>query len=148
MGTNRYEYWQEELQGEAAWANIEGGSTVPVSASGIPPANMSGYYVQFNYHFFPEALKQWAPSHFSDASTFTAVVRWGQIDTNTASSSNANEIDRLTMGLNLRPTEDSVLKFSYTFNDHNGDTVVGSSVGSASAPGAANGWQATATTYF
>ncbi|MEC4674129.1 MAG: hypothetical protein VST68_08055 [Nitrospirota bacterium] len=134
-----------ELQGEAAWANIEGGSTMPSTtiATFAPPANMSGYYVQFNYHFFPEVLKQMAPSHFSDSSTFTAVVRWGQVDTNTASATNVNEIDRLTLGLNLRPTEDSVLKFSYTFNDHNAGTV-----GPAHSPGSANGWQATATTYF
>ncbi len=124
-----------EIQGEAAWANIEGGNPMPFATIGVPPANMSGYYVQFNYHFFPEALKQWASTYFSDSSTFTGVVRWGQVDTNTASSTNANEIDRLTLGLNLRPTEDSAVKFSYTFNDHN-DT------------GAANGWQASATTYF
>ncbi len=135
-----------ELQGEAAWANIEGGTTMPITTgtnNGAPPANMMGYYVQFNYHFFPEVLKQWASTHFSDASTFTGIVRWGQIDTNTARSGNENEIDRLTLGLNLRPTEDSVVKFSYTFNDHNGF-----SVGSTSDPDAANGWQASVATYF
>ena len=132
-----------EIQGEAAWANIEGGNPMPFATIGVPPANMSGYYVQFNYHFFPPSLKQWASSYFSDASTFTGVVRWGQVDTNTASSTNANEIDRLTLGLNLRPTEDSVLKFSYTFNNHNVGTV-----GPTHSPGSANGWQASATTYF
>jgi hypothetical protein len=134
-----------EIQGEAAWANIEGGTTMPTTSfnNGAPPANMSGYYVQLNYHFFPASLKQWASSYFSDASTFTGVIRWGQVDTNTASSTNANEIDRLTLGLNLRPTEDSAVKFSYTFNDHNLGTV-----GPAHSPGSANGWQASATTYF
>ena len=85
-----------------------------------------------------------APTHFSDSSTFTAVVRWGQIDTNTNRSGNANEVDRLTLGMNLRPTEDTAVKFSYTFNDHNGFDV-----GDAGSPGSsANGWQASATTYF
>ena len=44
---------------------------------------MQGYYIQGNYHFMPEFLKKWAPSHFTDASTFTAVVRWEQVDTDT-----------------------------------------------------------------
>ena len=130
-----------EIQGEAAWAHVGGGSSTP--SAGVPPKRMDGYYVQGNYHFMPEFLKRLAPTHFSDASTFTAIVRWGQVDTNTQSSSNANEIDRLTFGVNFRPVEDAVFKFAYTFNDHNG-----SGVGSPSDPGAANGWQFSMSTYF
>ncbi len=145
-----------EIQGEAAWANIEGGSpnaNGPSTDSNDPPgtldyngppANMHGYYVQLNYHFLPDSFRRFAPTYFSDASTFTGIVRWGQVDTNTGRKNLADrsEIDRLTLGLNFRPTEDSVLKFAYTFNDDPGiDT---SNVQSLDT----DGWQISAATYF
>ncbi len=136
-----------EIMGEAAWVSVEGGTQT--ESGGTPPANMDGYYVQGNYHFMPEWLKQWAPNHFTDASTFTGIVRWGQVDTNSDISTNANQIDRLTLGLNFRPVEDSVIKFAYTWNDHHSyATLNPGKIGSASDPGAANGWQVSAATYF
>ena len=85
---------------------------------------MYGYYIQGNYHFMPEFLKKLAPSHFSDASTFTAIVRWEQVDTDTDDRTrflaewigNRRELDRLTLGLNFRPIEDTVFKFNWQFN--------------------------------
>ncbi len=139
-----------ELQGEAAWANIEGGSpdaTVEITSSdlidGVPPSNMHGYYVQLNYHFMPEAFLRAAPTYFNDASTFTGVLRWGQVDTNTGRTNmiGMSEIDRLTLGLNFRPTEDSVLKFSYTFNDDYAET-------DDTAVDDTDGFQISAATYF
>ena len=106
---------------------------------------MHGYYVQLNYHFLPDMLIQRFPTFFSEASTFTGVLRWGQVDTNTGRTNIADrsEIDRLTLGLNFRPTEDSVLKFSYTFNtdpgmnkDHNPNSRD------------TDGFQISAATYF
>ncbi len=143
-----------ELQGEAAWANIEGGSpnafrgraatrTMPAIPY-VPPANMRGYYVQLNYHFLPQMFRNFAPTYFTDASTFTGILRWGQVDTNTGRKNLADrsEIDRLTLGLNFRPTEDSVMKFAYTFNTDPGR--------SSSNPRSldTNGWQISAATYF
>ena len=142
-----------ELMGEAAWANSEGagirstvGGDVFVSddddsarrrisqAEGIDyvvPENMFGYYVQLNYHFMPEGLTKTLPSYFGQDSTFTGILRWGKADTNTDSDLNPNDEERLTLGLNFRPVEDSVIKFAYTWNrkgvnnpagatDHNG----------------------------
>ena len=129
-----------EIQGEAAWAAIEGGDRGGTNA---PPARMDGYYVQLNYHFLPEALKKMAPAHFTDASTFTGIVRWGEMDTNTQEAANKWDVERLTLGVNFRPTEDSVIKLAYTFNDHNGFQVGGSD-----NPGRANGWQFNLSTYF
>ena len=129
-----------EVQGEAAWANVEGGTKDAVAS---PPSRMSGYYVQLNYHFLPEALKKMAPTHFTDASTFTGVIRWGEMDTNTNESANKWDVDRLTLGVNYRPTEDSAIKIAYTFNDHNGFAV-----GPDSSPGQANGWQFNLSSYF
>ncbi|NKB80813.1 MAG: hypothetical protein GKS05_02735 [Nitrospirales bacterium] len=124
-----------ELQGEAAWVDVEGGNRNPMSGSGVPPKSMNGYYVQGNFHFMPEAFKRMAPTYFSDASTFTAVVRWGEADTNSDRRGNANDLQRLTLGMNYRPVEDSVVKFAYTFNDE--------------VPSVKNsGWQFSMATYF
>ncbi|MFM8551781.1 MAG: hypothetical protein ACKOCD_05605, partial [Nitrospiraceae bacterium] len=89
-------------------------------------------YVQANYHFLPDFLKKLAPAHFTDASTFTAVVRWEAIDTDTTDITrnyclsgaapaancpgNARELQRLTIGLNFRPIEDTVFKLDYQWN--------------------------------
>lgn len=138
-----------EFIGESAWTTI----TNP----GIGPGRMQGYYVQGNYHFMPEFLKKWAPSHFTDASTFTAVVRWEQVDTdvdnrtlNNAGGGNRRELDRLTLGLNFRPIEDTVIKFDWQLNTQNnarglvpaGDLATGTSLLNG------NGFLIQAATYF
>ncbi len=83
-------------------------------ASGVP-GDLWGYYVQANYHFMPEWLRKALPSVFWDSSTFTAVVRWDETDLD------ENKRDRLTIGLNYRPIEDTVIKFDYQFNLEGGD---------------------------
>lgn len=106
-----------EVIGEAAWARIDASG-----AGGRAPTGMRGYYLQGNYHFLPNSLKKWAPRHFTDASTFTAVVRWDDVDTDTdnrtltATGGNTRELQRLTLGVNFRPVEDTVFKFDYQFN--------------------------------
>ncbi len=146
-----------ELIGEAAWSRITGNQgTTPAT---IGPDGMFGYYIQANYHFMPEFLKKLAPSHFSDASTFTAVVRWETVDTDTGNKtmtatgalSNQRDLQRLTLGLNFRPIEDTVLKLSYMFNTQK-DTSIQSFVNN---PGNSittridgNGFLAMLATYF
>lgn len=127
-----------EIQGEAAWVSVEGGNTL--ASSGLPPARMNGFYVQGNYHFFPEILKRLAPTHFTDASTFTAVVRYGEADTNSNVSNNTNDLKRVTLGVNFRPVEDSVIKFGYTINEE--------AISDSKSRASNNGWQFSATTYF
>ncbi|MDP3598072.1 MAG: porin, partial [Nitrospirota bacterium] len=105
-----------EVIGESAWTRISNNNATGTPGSGIGPAGMQGYYIQGNYHFMPDVLKKWAPSHFSDASTFTAVVRWEHVDTDTDNRTrnapntlgNRRELERLTLGLNFRPIEDTV----------------------------------------
>ena len=144
-----------ELMGEAAWGNTEGPKYVVVSEGTTvftsddddsarrrletkddklftTPSNMFGYYVQLNYHFMPEGLTRALPSYFGQDSTFTGIVRWGKADANTDSDiNNSTDEERLTLGLNFRPIEDSVIKLAYTWNrrgvnnpagatDHNG----------------------------
>lgn len=111
-----------EVIGEAAWSRIEGNQGTTLTTQG--PDGMFGYYIQGNYHFMPEWLKRAAPTHFTDGSTFTAVVRWETVDTDTSNRSrlangnisNQRQLERLTFGLNFRPIEDTVFKFSYMFN--------------------------------
>lgn len=115
-----------ELIGEAAWSRITNNNATGVAGTPIGPAGMFGYYVQGNYHFMPEFLKRLAPSHFSDASTFTATIRWEQVDTDTDNRTivngigNRRELDRVTVGLNFRPIEDTVFKINYQHNTQNG----------------------------
>jgi hypothetical protein len=118
-----------EVIGEAAWSRIEGNQGTTVTTQG--PSGMFGYYVQGNYHFMPDLLKRLAPTHFTDASTFTATVRWETVDTDTSNNtrlangqpSNQRELERLTIGLNFRPIEDTVFKFSYMFNTQENTSI-------------------------
>ena len=147
-----------EIIGESAWSRISNNDATGVAGSGIGPAGMQGYYIQGNYHFMPEFLKKWAPSHFTDASTFTAVVRWEQVDTDTDDRTrivsntvgNRRELDRLTLGLNFRPIEDTVFKFDWQFNTQNNakGLVNGGDLGSANSPLNGNGFLVQAATYF
>ena len=116
-----------ELIGEAAWVyardnskDLNGTPFVdPTSPAGhLLPQRMDGYYVQGNYHFMPQFLRRWAPSYFTEASTFTGVVRWDQINTNSEFSDTKRE--RLTLGLNFRPISDTVFKVDYQFNFEDG----------------------------
>src|SRR3989475_3891577 len=113
-----------ELIGEAAWVyardnnrNLDG--TFAFDANGRPlPRRMNGFYVQGNYHFMPEILRRWAPTYFTEASTFTGVVRWDDINTNSELAATARQ--RLTLGLNFRPIEDTAFKADYQFNFEDG----------------------------
>jgi len=117
-----------ELIGEAAWAYARDNSKDlfgnpapdPTFAGHLLPQRMGGYYVQANYHFMPEALKRWAPSHFKDSSTFTGVVRWDDVNTNRDVAGGPGDVQRLTFGLNFRPVEDTVFKIDYQFNFEDG----------------------------
>jgi len=146
-----------EIIGESAWSRISNNNATGVAGSGIGPAGMQGYYIQGNYHFMPEFLKKLAPSHFTDASTFTAVVRWEQVDTDTddrtlvLAQGNRRELERLTLGINFRPIEDTVFKFDWQFNtqkDARGLALNGGDLGGSNNPINGNGFLIQTATYF
>lgn len=153
-----------ELIGESAWARISNNNATGATGNGIGPAGMQGYYIQGNYHFMPDFLKKWAPSHFSNASTFTAVVRWERVDTDTDNRTrnapntigNRRELERLTLGLNFRPIEDVVFKFDWQFNTQQNaqgltsgqDYASGGSATTAGNPMNGNGFLIQGATYF
>lgn len=125
-----------ELIGEAAWSYAQNASrcltgVVPPadstvscvngfaidSISGRPiPQRSHGYYIQGNYHFMPELLRRLAPSHFSEASTFTAVLRYDRVNTNADFSGGLGDLEKLTLALNFRPVEDTVYRIAYECN--------------------------------
>ena len=118
-----------QLLGEAAWSyaqdnhlNLDGtlafDPTPGLPAGTLLPRRSNGFYVQGNYHFMPQPLRQWAPSYFTEASTFTAVVRWDQINTNSEIAATAAE--RLTLGMNFRPIQDTAFKLDYQLNYEDG----------------------------
>ncbi len=154
-----------ELIGESHWVRISGNQL----GSNVGPSGMSGYYVQANYHFLPDFLKRLAPAHFTDASTFTAVVRWEQIDTDTTDITrnaclagisaaancpgNARELQRLTIGLNFRPIEDTVFKLDYQWNSQLNTSINNNATNIPTSTARGNrvdgsGFMAMAATYF
>ena len=147
-----------EVIGEAAWTRITNNNTAGTAPNNIGPAGMAGYYIQGNYHFMPEFLKRWAPSHFTEASTFTAVIRWERVDTDTDNRTLANpgggnrrQLERLTLGVNFRPIEDTVFKFDWQFNtqqDATGLVPAGDYSTAGSTPINGNGFLVQAATYF
>ncbi len=147
-----------EVIGESAWSRISNNNATGTTGSGIGPAGMQGYYIQGNYHFMPDVLKKWAPSHFSDASTFTAVMRWEHVDTDTDDRTrrtpntlgNRREMERLTLGLNFRPIEDTVFKLDWQFNTQKNalGLIDAGDMGSSNSPMNGNGFLIQAATYF
>ena len=76
---------------------------------------MNGYYIQGNYHFMPDVLRRWLPQRFSEGSTMTAVVRWDKVNTTRDAAGGFGDLEQLSLGVNFRPSEDTVVKVSYQF---------------------------------
>ena len=109
-----------EFIGESAWSFIEDNDLTLASTPSGLPTEMNGYYLQLNYHFLPSILTKLAPSHFRpEVSTLTAVVRWDDInlaaDLSDSEGAALGNAQRLTLGLNFRPSEDSVVKLDYQY---------------------------------
>ncbi|MDH5427040.1 MAG: Plug domain-containing protein [Nitrospirota bacterium] len=111
-----------EFIGESAWARIEKNDRGVDGTPNGQPKRMYGYYLQLNYHFLPQWLTNAAPTFFKqEISTFTAVARWEQMNLGqdlhgSSEAAKLGEWQRATVGLNFRPTEDTVFKtdFQYT----------------------------------
>jgi hypothetical protein len=121
-----------EFVGESVWVYLEDNaqrlngqacnSTTNSAVGGLAnghlcPERMQGYYLEGRYHFLPEWMTRLAPSFFRpEVSTFTAVVRWDQINTNKDQAGGLGERQRITFGLNYRPTEDTVIKTDFQYS--------------------------------
>ena len=93
-----------ELLGEYARASVE----IPDSLIGLQAENQQGLYLQGNVHFLKGLIK------VLPESIFTGVVRYGRVDFDT--NVDGDSQNRLTLGLNFRPTEDTVFKLDYQYN--------------------------------
>jgi hypothetical protein len=124
-----------EVIGESIWTYVEdnnkridgsaclGSNTANVAFSHTCPQRMQGYYIQGNYHFLPEWMTRLAPSFFRpEVSTFTTMVRWEQVNTNLDQSNGLGERQRVTFGVNYRPTEDTVFKLDFQYSPKEIDT--------------------------
>jgi hypothetical protein len=111
-----------EFIGESAWAYIRDNNESQNGTPNTNPRRMQGYYLQLNYHFLPQWLSNLAPTHFKqEVSTFTAVVRWEQMNLgqdldDSTEAGKLGERERLTLGLNFRPTEDTVFKTDFQYS--------------------------------
>ena len=108
-----------ELVGEYAHASIEreGLLVTGTERSAEYNGDMWGYYIEPRYHFMPQFLQDLAPTFFRDDSTFTAVLRWGELNVNQPlPSAGDRRKSRLTPGINWRYTEDTVFKAEYQVN--------------------------------
>jgi hypothetical protein len=93
-----------ELQGEAATVDADIDQVVYPVAAG----KQSGLYAQVNYHLLLDAAMV--------GSVFTLVARGDWIDFDT--DQNGDSEEGLTLGLNFRPTEETVFKADYNWSWH------------------------------
>ncbi|HSQ90676.1 MAG TPA: hypothetical protein VLM19_00725, partial [Nitrospiraceae bacterium] len=123
-----------EIIGEAAWAYARGnsraipGNTIGFSPgalltgvntlnpSAFAPQRMQGFYIQGNYHFMPAFLTKLSPKRFGEGSTFTAVIRFDDVNLNMDNTGpSMGRMQQISFGLNYRPVEDAVFKISYQY---------------------------------
>ncbi|NRA94824.1 MAG: hypothetical protein HRU14_01295 [Planctomycetes bacterium] len=107
-----------ELVGEYANLDINRGADEVMA--GIP-GGMGGWYVEGRFHFFPDSWRG-TNAFFTDQSTFTLVVRYGEADTDDSGTAvdfaargdgYRDDRRRLTLGFNFRPVESTVFKIEY-----------------------------------
>ena len=90
---------------------------------------MQGFYIQGNYHFMPAFLTKLSPKRFGEGSTFTAVIRYDDVNLNMDNTGpSAGRLQQISFGLNYRPVEDAVFKISYqylpeSFNPNNAQQI-------------------------
>jgi len=119
-----------ELVGEMGHAHFDrdGFTSDGTAVSDQLISDSFGFYIEPRYHFMPEFLQNLAPTVFTDDSTFTGVVRFGQTDMGTFGTGNGSDNrTRITPGINFRYTEDTVFKVEYQINEEHG-RVLGSEV--------------------
>ncbi len=94
-----------ELLGEYAHASID----IPANLAGtIFASGQQGFYLQTSVAFLNEKIATIPESYFE------GVVRYDRVDFDTDVDGDTHT--RLTLGLNFRPTADSVLKLNYAYN--------------------------------
>ncbi len=113
-----------ELKGEYAYFKA---NEPDFAQSGITDIadEFEGYYVQANYHFWPEFLDDTFLGRSFDDPTFTLIGRygWTEIDDDSDAGTGDNEEERFTLGINYRPVENWVTKLEYQWNDTENESL-------------------------
>lgn len=78
---------------------------IPASLEGIMASRQRGYSIQADVPFGESWFVRWPRS------ILTASIRWEGLDRDAMRA--GDDTDRLTVGLNLRPVRDAVVKFNY-----------------------------------
>lgn len=111
-----------EVIGEWAYFHID----EPATGTDLPEW-AKGFYLQANYHFWPEFLNHTFLGRSFEDPKFTFVNRLGWVgiedDTDTANALDHNYEWRYTMGLNYRPVESWVFKFEWQINSNNAENL-------------------------
>jgi hypothetical protein len=94
-----------EFLGEYGLSSIDIPEEIAAEGAALD-VNQAGFYAQANYHFLQGAFAS-LPN-----CTFTGVVRFDQVDFDTDVDGDRDR--RLALGVNFRPTEDTVFKFDLT----------------------------------
>lgn len=108
-----------ELVGEYARFDADEPEGVNVADS------FQGYYIQANYHFWPEFLNNTFLGRGFEDPVFTVVGRygWAKIDDDSDTGAGNNEENRITLGFNYRPVESWVFKLEYQWNDTENESL-------------------------
>ena len=100
-----YRWKDYEVLGEYARANLD----LPPGLEGsIYAEKQQGIYLQGSVAFLRDAI------HTMPGSYLEGVIRYGWVDFD--ADVVGDHQTRLTLGLNFRPTQDSVFKFNYLYN--------------------------------
>lgn len=109
------------LRGEFALFDLDEGLNADGDAI---TRDLRGAYVESAYSFWPRFLEESVGRYMGDP-RFTAVARWGfaEFDDDGDAGSGNNREERLTLGFNLRPVEQLVLKFEWQRNTSNNEAL-------------------------
>ncbi|MGV3525137.1 MAG: hypothetical protein ACO1RX_12975 [Candidatus Sericytochromatia bacterium] len=105
-----------EFLGEGGFVAFDPTTQVLADGSSAPLLGpMWGYYLEGHYHLFPEFLADTFLANGFEQPVITLFGRVSQVDTD-ASQLNQNDRLHLTLGLNYRPTTNTVFKLEYQWN--------------------------------
>ena len=101
-----------ELVGEYAYFDVDQPPATDIAET------LKGYYIQANYHFWPEFLDNTFLKEGFDDPQLTLVSRYGwvKIEDDSDAGVGDNEESRFTLGLNYRPVPSWVFKLEYQWN--------------------------------
>ena len=113
-----------EFLGEYALFDLDHGG-VESDGTTLAPEELSGIYIQTNYHFWFDFLNNTFLGRRFENPTFTSSIRFDKvrIDDDSDTGTGANKEERLTIGFNYRPVETWVFKMDYQFNSTRNETL-------------------------